>query len=221
MKTIRKIDELNEKGDDKSREKAELLKGVLNNRNPSSAEEFSRFIDEIEIKDEDKEDIKSGKKSPHSYVTKERDTGSEYKVCKSCNKKLPASDFYDGRCICKNCKNSKNNQQQRERRYMTTASGEVLTIDKSKLEGIDFDAIEASIKSEKASEVVLNPDADCMEFKVVVNNFIWQNSKYFDNQEIFNQMKTETKNDFLEAINKMEDMIINLKNKLKETFKNE
>jgi ParB/RepB/Spo0J family partition protein len=64
IKTIKKIDELKVKGD---KEKAELLKNVLNTTSASTAEELSRYIDDMD--EAEKEDIKTGKVTPYKYVT--------------------------------------------------------------------------------------------------------------------------------------------------------
>ena len=57
--TIDIIDNLEEKG---RNDDANLIRGVLNNRSVSAAEELARNIDIVEIPEEDKQLIKSGKK---------------------------------------------------------------------------------------------------------------------------------------------------------------
>lgn len=72
MKTVKKIDELQSKGDKDSKEKAEILQGVLNNRNASAAEELSKHIDEVDVETGEfadaKEEIKAGKVAPQKIL---------------------------------------------------------------------------------------------------------------------------------------------------------
>ena len=67
INTIKKIDELKEKG---RTEDADLLRGVMNNRSISAAENLAKNINNIEIPDEDRKSIQSGCKSPNSYIKK-------------------------------------------------------------------------------------------------------------------------------------------------------
>ena len=59
----KEIEELRETGRGKD---AELIRGVLNNRSVSAAEELARNIDIVEIPEEEKPLIQSGKKSSYS-----------------------------------------------------------------------------------------------------------------------------------------------------------
>ena len=70
IKTINKIDELSERG---RTEDAELLRGVMNNRGISAAENLAKNIDNVEIPQEARKDIQSGHKSPNSYIKKSND----------------------------------------------------------------------------------------------------------------------------------------------------
>ena len=63
IRTINTIDDLTENG---RSEDAELLRGVLNNRSISAAEELAKKIDTVDIPDEDRDLIKAGKKSIYS-----------------------------------------------------------------------------------------------------------------------------------------------------------
>lgn len=67
MKTVKKIDELKEEG---RTEDEELLRGVMNNRSISAAENLAKNIDNVEIPEEDRKAIQSGCKSPNSYIKK-------------------------------------------------------------------------------------------------------------------------------------------------------
>ena len=67
IKTVKKIDELKEEG---RTEDEELLRGVMNNRSISAAENLAKNIDNVEIPEEDRKAIQSGCKSPNSYIKK-------------------------------------------------------------------------------------------------------------------------------------------------------
>lgn len=67
IKTVKKIDELKEEG---RTEDVELLRGVMNNRSISAAENLAKNIDNIEIPEEDRKSIQAGCKSPNSYIKK-------------------------------------------------------------------------------------------------------------------------------------------------------
>lgn len=67
IKTVKKIDELKEEG---RTEDEELLRGVMNNRSISAAENLAKNIDNVEIPEEDRKSIQSGCKSPNSYIKK-------------------------------------------------------------------------------------------------------------------------------------------------------
>ena len=62
---VNKIEELRKAG---RVEDAELIRGVLNNRSVSAAEELARNIDIVEIPEKEKPLVQSGKKSSYSYV---------------------------------------------------------------------------------------------------------------------------------------------------------
>lgn len=100
---VNKIDELRKTGREKD---AELIRGVLNNRSVSAAEELARNIDIVEIPEEIKPLIQSGKKSSYSYVEQAKEKQKpkeETKTCKTCGKELPVNSFYKGQDNCKNC----------------------------------------------------------------------------------------------------------------------
>jgi len=96
---VNKIDELRKSGRGKD---AELIRGVLNNRSVSAAEEFARNIDIVEIPEEEKPLIQSGKKSSYSYVeqAKQKQKPKEgTKTCKTYRKELTAKMFHKGEDI--------------------------------------------------------------------------------------------------------------------------
>lgn len=67
IKAVNKIDELKEEG---RTEDVELLRGVMNNRSISAAENLAKNIDNVEIPEEDRKSIQAGCKSPNSYIKK-------------------------------------------------------------------------------------------------------------------------------------------------------
>lgn len=111
---VNKIDELRKSGRGKD---AELIRGVLNNRSVSAAEELARNIDIVEIPEEEKPLIQSGKKSSYSYVeqAKQKQKPKEgTKTCKTCRKELPAKMFHKGEDKCKGCCPEKSQQKNTE-----------------------------------------------------------------------------------------------------------
>lgn len=84
IKTIKRIDELKEKGQS---EEAEILQGVLNNRGISAAEKLAKNIDIVkDIPEDEKEAIKAGKKSPNSYIKKADDNKKREDIIKDDSK---------------------------------------------------------------------------------------------------------------------------------------
>ena len=67
INTIKKIDELKKEGRD---EDAELVTDVMNNRGISAADSLAKNIDNMCLSEEEKEDVRSGKKSPNSFIKK-------------------------------------------------------------------------------------------------------------------------------------------------------
>ena len=65
IRAVETIDKLKEKG---RTDDAELIKGVLNNRSASAADELAKNIDKVQIPDEEKPLIKQGKKSPNKNL---------------------------------------------------------------------------------------------------------------------------------------------------------
>jgi ParB/RepB/Spo0J family partition protein len=67
MKAVEKIDELSKKTDKDSKEKVEILRDTLNNKSVSTAEELTKYIDDIN--EVEKEEIKTGKMTPYKFIT--------------------------------------------------------------------------------------------------------------------------------------------------------
>lgn len=111
---VNKIEELRKDG---RAEDAELIRGVLNNRSVSAAEELARNIDIVDIPKEVKPLIQSGKKSSYSYVEQAKEkqkSKEEIKTCKTCGKELPVNSFYKGEDNCKNCCSERKRQKTTE-----------------------------------------------------------------------------------------------------------
>lgn len=66
--TVNIIDELNKGG---YTEDAQLITDVMNNRGISAAENLAKNIDNIALTEEQKEDIRLGRKSPNSFIKKD------------------------------------------------------------------------------------------------------------------------------------------------------
>lgn len=216
ISTVKKIDELKNRGDEESLEKAELLKGVLNNRNPSAAESLSSFIDDVDIKEDDREKIKAGFKSPNSYIEDAKEKSMpDYIICSKCGRRLHKELFSKGRRQCSDCINAENGKRVKQKSYMTSITGEEFTIDEDKLKGVDFDAIENSLKCEEVGKkIIINPKSECMEFQARAKSFVLQNSKYISVEEIIAKMDDETKKQFLISIKSIENLLSNIRNKL-------
>ncbi len=209
IKTIDKIDELMEEG---RTEEAELIRGALNNGSVSSAEELARNIDIVEIPEEDKPLIKSGKKSSYSYVEKAKQKmkpKEETKTCITCNKELPISQFESGRNQCKECRN----EQHRDRSagIFRDTMGNIMTYDKSIANSKEMEEAIAFMKrpdEEYGHEVDYNMEFEY--FKVTLDDYYFANQKFIDG-DIFNDMPLDIKNKFIEEVDKLSSYIQLLK----------
>ena len=111
---VNKIDELKKTG---RVEDAELIRGVLNNRSVSAAEELARNIDIVEIPEKEKPLVQSGKKSSYSYVEQAKQKQKpkeEMKTCKTCGAEFPAHMFCKGSDECKDCRAEKSRKKDTE-----------------------------------------------------------------------------------------------------------
>lgn len=70
INTIEKVDELKEKG---RVEEAELVIDVMNNRGISAANSLAKNIDNIRLSEEEKEEVRSGRKSPNAFLRKKEE----------------------------------------------------------------------------------------------------------------------------------------------------
>lgn len=212
--TVDIIDNLEEEG---RQEDAELIRGVLNNRSISSAEELARNIDIVKIPEREKELVKSGKKSPLSYVEKakqEQKPQEETRVCRTCGKELPASMFRPGRNECKDCCNEKN--RNRNSGIFRDTMGNVMNYDKSIANSREMKEAIAFMKrgdSEYGHETDYGMEFEY--FKVTLNDYYFANQKFIDGG-IFKDMPSDIKNKFVKEVDKLSDYIQLLKMHLKE-----
>lgn len=204
IKAIDKIEELKEEG---RTEEAELIRGALNNGRISSAEELARNIDIVEIPDEDKPLIKSGKKSAYSYVekAKAKNKPKEEKTCITCGKTLPVDMFYDGRNECKSCKNERDNE--RKSGVFRDTMGNIMTYDKSIANSKEMEEAIAFMKrddSEYGHDIDYKMEFDY--FKLTLDNYYFANEKFIDG-EIFTDMPLDIKNKFNKEVEKLSNYV--------------
>lgn len=182
IRAVETIDKLKENG---RTEDAELIKGVLNNRSASAADELARNIDKVQIPDEDKILVKQGKKSPNKYVEKVKEK-IETKVCKECGRELPAENFYDGKGVCANCYN------QRKKSRFFDASGNELKSDPEVIKNLVIpieDAV-ASMKNEPIESRNPNYAVEFELFKANLDDYLFANEKFAEGS-IFSDMPSD------------------------------
>lgn len=203
--TIDIIDNLEVKG---RNEDADLIRGVLNNRSVSAAEELARNIDIVEIPEEDKQLIKSGRKSSYSYVEQAKQKQKpkeETKVCKTCGKELSIDMFRLGRNECKDCCNEKD--KVRRSGIFRDTLGNVMTYDKSIANSKEMEEAIAFLKRDETQDSdEVDYNMEFQYFQLTLNNYYFANKKFIDG-DIFKDMPLEIKNMFKEEVNKLSDYI--------------
>lgn len=85
INTIEKVDELKKEGRD---EDAKLIKDVMNNRGISAADSLAKHIDNIRLSEEEKEEVRSGRKSPNAFIKKNEKRKSSTNWKKNWQKRL-------------------------------------------------------------------------------------------------------------------------------------
>ncbi len=211
--TIDIIDDLegNGRNDD-----ADLIRGVLNNRSISAAEELARNIDIVDIPEKDKSLIKLGKKSSYSYVeqAKQKQKSTiETKVCKACGKELQLDMFRIGRNECKNCCNEKD--RNRRSGIFKDTLGNVMTYDKSIVNSKEMEDAIAFMKRDDSeySQGDIDYNMEFEYFKITLDNYYFANEKFI-NGDIFNDMPKNIKKQFSGEIDKLSSHIELLKSYL-------
>lgn len=75
IKTIEKVEELKKEGRDGD---AELVIDVMNNRGFSAADSLAKNIDNIRMSEKEKEEVRSGRKSPNAFIRKNEKRKNRY-----------------------------------------------------------------------------------------------------------------------------------------------
>lgn len=202
---VNKIDELRKAG---RMEDAELIRGVLNNRSVSAAEELARNIDIVEIPKEEKPLIQSGRKSSYSYVeqAKQKQNLKEgIKTCKTCGKTFSIHMFYKGKNECKNCCSIKDNE--RRSGVIKDLFGNPIPYDKELANSQKVkDAIAFMKRDPSEDSDVIDYDVEFEYFKITLNDYYFANKKFIDG-EVFKEMPLEIKNKFNEEVDKISKYI--------------
>lgn len=198
---VNKIDELKKAG---RVEDAELIRGVLNNRSVSAAEELARNIDIVEIPEKEKPLIQSGKKSSYSYVEQAKQKQKpkeETKTCKTCGKTYSIHMFYKGRNECKNCCSAKDSK--RRSGVIKDLFGNPLPYDKELVNSQAVKDAIAHLKRDPSKDTnEIDYDMEFKIFKKTLDDYYCVNKKFIDG-EIFKDMPLEIKNKFYEEINNL------------------
>lgn len=213
INAINKIDTLKDEG---RVEDAELIRGVLNNGSISAADELARNIDIVEIPEEDKQLIKSGKKSSYSYVEQAKRKQKpiiETKKCKTCGKELQLDMFRAGRNECKNCCSEKD--RNRRSGIFKDTLGNVMTYDKSIVNSKEMEEAIAFMKRDDSeySQGDIDYGMEFEYFKITLDNYYFANEKFI-NGDIFNEMPKDIKKQFNDEIDKLSGYIELLKSHL-------
>lgn len=213
INAVNKIDILKEEG---RIEDAELIRGVLNNGSISAADELAKNIDIVEIPEEDKPLIKSGKKSSYSYVEQAKQKQKptiETKICKTCGKELQLDMFRAGRNKCKSCCSEKD--RNRRSGIFKDTLGNVMTYDKSIVNSKEMEEAIAFMKRDDSeySQGGIDYDMEFEYFKITLDNYYFANEKFI-NGDIFNDMPKDIKKQFNDEIDKLSGYIELLKSHL-------
>lgn len=212
---IRTVDIIDDLIKSDREEDAELIRGVLNNGSISSAEELARNIDIVEIPSEAKELIKSGKKSPYSFIEKAKKKDipqDETKVCSVCGNEFPIAEFYNGKNVCKNCCAEQN--RERKSGIFKDSMGNLIEYDKSIVGSEAMMAAIADVKEGKNLEKGVNYEMEFQLFQMNMNDYFFANQKFLDG-DIFKNMPFEIINMFNEEVERLSDFIQQLKTNLK------
>lgn len=214
-RAIKAIDVIDELTKNDREEDADLIRQVLNNGSISSAEELARNIDIVEIPEDAKELIKSGRKSPHSYIDKAKKKDlpqEETKVCSVCGNELPIAEFYNGKNVCKSCCAEQN--RERKSGIFKDSMGNLIEYDKSIVGSEAMMAAIADVKEGKNLEKGVNYEMEFQLFQMNMNDYFFANQKFLDG-DIFKNMPFEIINMFNEEVERLSDFIQQLKTNLK------
>ena len=212
--TIDIIDNLKKSG---RNEDADLIRGVLNSRSISAADELAKNIDIVEIPEEYKHLIKTGKKSPYSYVEQAKQKQKpiiETKVCRTCGKELQLDMFRTGRNECKNCCSEKD--RNRRSGIFKDTLGNVITYDKSIVNSKEMEEAIAFMKRDESKDSQeIDYKVEFEYFQLTLNNYYFANQKFIDGH-VFSDMPLDVKEQFCGEIGKLSAYIQLLKKHLGE-----
>ena len=202
---VNKIDELRKAG---RVEEAELIRGVLNNRSVSAAEELARNIDIVEIPKEDKQLIQSGKKSSYSYVEQAKQKQKpkeETKTCKACGKTYSIHMFYKGRNECKNCCSIKDSE--RRSGVVKDLFGNPLPYDKELANSQAVKDAIAHLKRDPSKDTnEVDYGMEFKLFKITLDDYYFANQKFIDG-EVFKGMPIDIKNEFSKEVDNLANYV--------------
>lgn len=209
---VNKIEELRKAG---RVEDAELIRGVLNNRSVSAAEELARNIDIVEIPKEEKPLIKSGRKSSYSYVEQAKQkqkSNEDTKTCKTCGKTFSVNMFYKGKNICKNCCSAKDSE--RRSSVIKDLFGNPLPYDKELANSKEVKDAIAHLKRDPSEDTnEIDYGMEFKLFKITLDDYYFANQKFIDG-EVFNGMPTDIKNEFSREVDNLSNYVQLLKTHL-------
>jgi len=206
---VNKIEELKKSG---RVEDAELIRGVLNNRSVSAAEELARNIDIVEIPKKEKQLIQSGRKSSYSYVEQAKQKQKpkdETKTCKTCGKTYSVHMFYKGRNECKNCCSEKDSK--RRSGIIKDLFGNPLPYDKELANSQAIKDAIAHLKRDPSKDTnEIDYDMEFKLFKVTLDDYYFANQKFIKG-EVFNGMPIDIKKEFSKEVDKLANYVQLLK----------
>jgi len=195
------IDELEQNGENA---KADLVRGVLNNRSVSTAEEFAKHINEVEIPEDEVELIKTGKKSPYTYVEKikeQKKSKIDTKKCTACGEEFPLNFFYEGKNQCKNCCDKK--ERERKSGRFKDALGNTIEYDKSLVNSKVFENVVAFMKRDSTKDdKTVNHEMELQLFQINLNDFFFANKKFIDGA-VFENISSENREKFKVEIERL------------------
>lgn len=179
IRAVEAIDKLKESG---RSDEADLIRGVLNNRSVSAAEDLARNIDKVKIPDEEIPLIKQGKKSPNKYLEKSKSKNTS-KVCITCGEELPVEYFRDGRNECRNCRNAREEERRLSGRVFRDAAGNELKINPDIMENLSMpiDEAIATMKNEPQVEQQTDYVSELQLLEANIDDFIFASQKIADN----------------------------------------
>lgn len=206
-RAISAVDAIDKLSDDGRTEEADLIRGVLNNRSISSAEELARNIDIVEIPEDVKDLVKTGKKSPLSYIEKAKEKNKpkvETKICSVCGKELPIEMFYKSKGYCKECQAEKD--RDRKSGIFRDGIGNVIEYDKSLINSPAMLEAINDVKYGGNSKKGTNYDMEVEFFRVTLDNYLMQNHRFMEGN-LLNEMPSENKEELKKEVERLSQYV--------------